>query len=107
VTPVLTPGSGNKNEGPLQLSTAASSDSCGRPLVYVWDCATNKDTQKCADLIAAANAAPGEMTDYTYDLWVREELTILVYVCPLPYPGLDQCPRVMRGYTGVEPITGL
>ncbi len=103
VTSVLTPSSGTKDAGPLTLSAANSSDSCGRPLAYGWDCVTNKNPQKCADLRNSANN--GDMVEYTFDIEVWEELAIQLRVCARPIHA-PKCAVVVNYYNGAAPIMG-
>lgn len=102
-TAVLTPGSGNKNKGPLTLRAAQSFDSCDRPLVYGWECTTTKNPQKCAALVQAANS--GHMVEYTYDLEVNEQLNIALRACATPV-SIPKCGLRENVYIGVEPIMG-
>ncbi len=102
-TAVLTPGSGTKDAGPVHLSAAGSSDSCGRPLRFGWACITSKNPQKCTDLMNAGNN--GKMVDYTFDIEVFEELAIQVRVCAVPIHA-PSCRTKEGYYTGAAPVMG-
>lgn len=100
---VITPGSGNKNRGPLHISAAQSSDSCDRPLEFGWQCGSNVNQLTCVDFVE--EAASRDLTDYTFDLAVNEMLTIGLELCTPPAPGHGwECATQQNTYFGIEPI---
>jgi hypothetical protein len=102
-TPVanIVPSGGTKRAGSLLVDGSLSTDVCGRPLFYVWDCQDSLALQDpCPDFMSAAE--DGTLTSYTFPLNNGDELFITLTVC-IDGPNGPTAPcsgEVSREYAG-------